>query len=127
MGIIISTFLHICSLDTGVMNSGGNKHEQRNNLRNCIPSKLLTEHACCFPINKNTFVIVFVQKDTYVQCEQRFAVSLWRSKQLIANCGYGKHDSECHILSSLTVKYVIFSFIFSFSFCGKANFPKILL
>jgi len=127
IGTIISIFPRTPSLDAGVMYTGTNKHEPHNNLGNCIPSKLLTEHACCFPINENTFVIVFVQQDTHVQCEQFFAVSLWRNKQLIANCDYGKHDSECHILSSLTVKYVIFSFIFSFSFCGKANFPTLPL
>jgi len=62
------------------MNSEVNEHEQRNNLRNVIPSKLLTEQVCCFPINANTFIITFVPQDTYVQREQFFVVSLWRSR-----------------------------------------------
>ena len=76
----MSIFPRTSSLDTGIMNSGANKHEPRNNLRNFIPSKLLTEQACCFPINANTFIIAFVQQDTYVQRGQFFVVSLWRSR-----------------------------------------------
>jgi hypothetical protein len=59
IGVIINIFPRTSSLDIGVMNSGGNKHEPLNNPRSFIPSKLLTEHASCFPIKADTFIIAF--------------------------------------------------------------------
>ena len=64
IGIIIKIFPRASSLDAGVMNGGANKHWPHNNLRNFIPFKLLTGHACCFPVNANTFIIALVQQDT---------------------------------------------------------------
>jgi hypothetical protein len=64
IGIITKIFLHTSSLDAGVMNCWANEHEQHNNVRNFIPFKLLTWHACCFPINANVFLIAFAQQGT---------------------------------------------------------------